>query len=218
VQPYLGLGAALGRAGHRVTVAAPAAFEGLVRRAGLSAFLVEPDPRLHVANGEPPRWLQSSAFVGAIRLHRATRAGSRLSVAFAGYRQASRKADVILHPAWLAPVARTIAQTDGCLALPTYLTPIHPTRAFPSPFFQLSPHPGWNGLSHVLILWLGRAALDGAPNSWRSHVAGLPPTTIGFLPPSGEPCLYGFSSHLICLLLLDGSPCTIFPSIGSSRE
>ncbi len=33
VEPYLGLGVALVRAGHQITVAAPAAFEALIRRA-----------------------------------------------------------------------------------------------------------------------------------------------------------------------------------------
>ena len=191
VEPYLGLGVALARAGHQVTVAAPAAFETLIRRAGLDAFLVEPDPRLLAVEGEPPRWLRSSAAAGAIRLRHG------LGIAYSGYLKASRRAHVILYPAWLAPVARTIAQTCGCLALPTYLAPIHPTRAFPSPFFNYSSHPGWNHLTHSMALWLGRAALNGAPNTWRSQVVGLAPTAIDLLPPDGEVCLYGFCRSLL---------------------
>ncbi len=194
VEPYLGLGAALARAGHRVTVAAPAAFDGLIRRAGLDAFRVEPDPRLLAVGGEPPRWLACSVIAGAIRL---SRAGSGLGIAYSGYLEASRRADVILHPPWLAPVARTIAQMTRCLAVPTYLAPIHPTRAFPSPFFNFSPRPGWNHLSHFMALWLGRAALNGLPNTWRSQVSGLAPTTIELLPQEGEVCLYGFCRSLV---------------------
>jgi len=191
VEPYLGLGVALARAGHQVTVAAPSAFEALIRRAGLDAFLVEPDPRLLAVEGEPPRWLRSSATAGAMRLRHS------LGITYSGYLQASRRAHVILYPAWLAPVARTIAQTCGCLALPTYLAPMHPTRAFPSPFFNYSSHPGWNHLSHFMALWLGRAALNGAPNTWRSQVVGLAPTAIDLLPPDGEVCLYGFCRSLL---------------------
>jgi hypothetical protein len=191
VEPYLGLGVALARAGHQVTVAAPAAFEALIRRAGLDAFLVEPDPRLLAVEGEPPRWLRSSATAGAIRLRHG------LGITYSGYLQASRRAHVILYPAWLAPVARTISQTCGCLALPTYLAPIHPTRAFPSPFFNYSSHPGWNHLSHFMALWLGRAALNGVPNTWRSQVVGLAPTPIELLPREGEVCLYGFCRSLL---------------------
>lgn len=191
VEPYLGLGVALARAGHLVTVAAPAAFEALIRRAGLDAFLVEPDPRLLAVEGEPPRWLGSSATAGAIRLRHG------LGITYSGYLRASRRAHIILYPAWLAPVARTIAQTCGCLALPTYLAPIHPTRAFPSPFFNYSPHPGWNHLSHFMALWLGRAALNGVPNAWRSQVVGLAPTAVELLPPDGEVCLYGFCRSLL---------------------
>ena len=197
VEPYLGLGVALARAGHRVTVAAPAAFEAHIRQAGLDVFLVEPDPRLLAVEGEPPRWLRSSAAAAAIRLRHATRAGSGLGVTYSGYLQASRRAHLILYPAWLAPVARTIAQTCGCIALPTYLAPIHPTHAFPSPFFNFSPHPGWNHLSHSMALWLGRAVLNGVPNTWRSQVVGLAPTAIELLPPDGEVCLYGFCRTLL---------------------
>ena len=197
VEPYLGLGAALARAGHQVTVAAPAAFEGLVRRAGLVPFLVEPDPRLLAVQGEPPRWLRSSTAAGAIRLRLAARAGSGLGVTYSGYLDASRRADVILYPAWLAPIARTIAQNFGCLAVASYLAPIHPTRDFPSPFLHFSPYPGWNYMSHSLALWVGRAALNGAPNTWRSQVAGMAPAAIDLLPPDGEVCLYGFCRSLL---------------------
>jgi hypothetical protein len=197
VEPYVGLGVALARAGHLVTVAAPAAFEALVRRAGLDAFLVEPDPRLLAVDGEPPRWLRSSPAAGAIRLRLASHAGSGLGRTYSGCLEASRHADVVLYPAWLAPVAKTIAQTRGCLALPTYLAPIHPTRAFPSPFFNFSSRPGWNQLSHFMALWLGRAALNGAPNTWRSQVVGLAPAAIELLPPDGEVCLYGFCRSLL---------------------
>jgi UDP:flavonoid glycosyltransferase YjiC (YdhE family) len=197
VEPYLGLGAALARAGHLVTVAAPAAFEGLVRWAGLDPFLVEPDPRLVGVEGKPPRWLRSSAAAGAIRLRLAARAGSGLGATYSGYREASRRADVILYPAWLAPVAKTIAQTFGCSAVATYLAPIHPTRAFPSPFLHFSSHPGWNHVSHSLALWVGRAALNGAPNAWRSQVAGLDAAAVDLLPADGELCLYGFCRSLL---------------------
>jgi UDP:flavonoid glycosyltransferase YjiC (YdhE family) len=197
VEPYLGLGVALVTAGHRVTVAASAAFEGLVRRAGLDPFLVEPDPRLVSVRGEPARWLPASASAGAIRLHLASRAGSSLGAAYSGYLEASRDADVVLYPAWLAPVARTIAETRSCLALPAYLAPIHPTRAFPSPFLPIPSHTGWNRLSHWAAVGLWRTALDGAPNAWRSRSLGLPPAPIELLPPAGEACLYGFCRSLL---------------------
>ena len=197
VEPYLGLGVALARAGHQVTVAAPAAFEAFIRRAGLVPFRVEPDPRLLAVGGEPPRSLRSSVTAGAIRLRRAARAGSGLGIAYSGYQAASRRADVILYPPWLAPVARTIAQTCGCLTVPTYLAPIHPTHAFPSPFFNFSSHPEWNRLSHFMALCLGRAALNGAPDTWRSQVVGLAPAPMELLPPDGEVCLYGFCRSLL---------------------
>jgi hypothetical protein len=132
-----------------------------------------------------------------MRLRQGTHARSGLGGAYSGYLAASRNADVILHPAWLTPVARTIAETTGGLALPAFLAPIHPTRAFPSPFLNLSSHPDWNPWSHTLALWLGRAALNGAPNKWRSQVVGLAPTEVELLPPDDEVCLYGFCRSLL---------------------
>jgi hypothetical protein len=74
---------------------------------------VDPDPRLLAVKGEPPRWLRSSAAEGAIRLRLTTRAGAGLGITYSGYLHASRRADVFLNPAWLDPVARTIAQACG---------------------------------------------------------------------------------------------------------
>jgi UDP:flavonoid glycosyltransferase YjiC (YdhE family) len=48
-----------------------------------------------------------------------------------------------------------------------------------------------------MALWLGRAALNGVPNTWRSQVVGLPPAPIELLPPHGEICLYGFCRSLL---------------------
>ena len=197
VEPYLALGFALARLGHELKVAAPAGFAPLIRRAGLEAFLVEPDPRLRAVGEDLPRWLRPSVGEGVIRMRRAARPRSGLGQAYSGYLQASRDADVILHPAWLAPVARTIAECCGSLAVPAYLAPIHPTRAFPSPFLNISSRPEWNHPSHVMALWLGRAVLHGAPNHWRSRILGLPPARVDFLPPAGSVCLYGFSRSLL---------------------
>jgi hypothetical protein len=178
-------------------VAASAAFEGLIQGAGLHAFVVQPDPRLLPVDGEPPRWMPGSASAGAVRLFLASRAGAGLSAAYSGYLEASRGSHVILYPTLLAPIARTIAPLCNSIHLPAYLAPMHPTRAFSSPFFNFPPFSRWHRLSHLIALWLARAALNGAPNSWRSSALGLPPTAIEFLPSDGELCLYGFSRSLL---------------------
>jgi UDP:flavonoid glycosyltransferase YjiC (YdhE family) len=197
VEPLIGLGAALGKAGHQVCVAASAAFAGLIRGAGLEARLVEPEPRLLAFGGEPPRWLTGSAASSAIRLLRPGRTGSRLRAAYSGYLEASRDADLILYPTWLAPVARTAAQVCGSLALPAYSAPIHPTRAFPSPFLSIPSHSRWNRSSHLAALGLWQRALGGTPDAWRSEALGLPPQGNRLLPPDGELCLYGYSPSLL---------------------
>lgn len=196
VEPYLGLGVALARGGHQVTVAASAAHESLIRRAGLEAFTVEADPRLKSVNGEPPRWLVPSAIDGAIRLRAAARKPPGLDSIYSGYLEAARSADVVVYSLWLGPVARAMAEIRGCLAIPALLAPIHPTRAFPSPYLPLALHPGVNRVTHRLALRLGRAALHGAPNSWRRRI-GLEPAGGDLLLHGEDLCLYGFSRTLV---------------------
>lgn len=197
VEPYVGLGSVLARRGHVVTVAAPTAFAGLVRRAGLRWHPVPPDPRLLADGGGPPEWLERSATHGAARLRRAAASGRSLHLAYSRYLAAGEAADVVLHPPWLTPVARTIEESTGCRTVPAYLAPLHPTRAFPSPFFNPGLPERMNYASHRIALWLGRAALNGAPNTWRARVTGLAPARLDLLPPEGELCLYGYSPTLL---------------------
>jgi len=197
VEPYLGLGVALARAGHAVTVAVSAGFERLARRAGLQTLAVEPDPRLTADDGGPPLWLRPSAVEGVIRLRRAARQASRPSGAYSGYLEAGRGADVVLYPALLAPIARTIGHRYGCALIPAYLAPLHPTRAFPSPYLNLPLRPSWNRTSHLLALRLSKAAMAGLPSSWRTPIPGGAPASLDPIPPRSEICLYGFSRHVL---------------------
>lgn len=194
VQPYVGLGVGLAAHGHRVTVAVSAAFEGLVREAGLRPWVVAPDPRLTAAGEGEPRWYLPGVAYGAIRIMRARGSGSAERL-YQDYASASRVADAVLYPMWAAPAARGLHRTTGIQTIAAYLAPVHPTRAFPSPFLPPRLTAGSNRLGHWVVLALLRAALDGF--TLPVATPGAPERSNGVLPPPGELCLYGCSPTLV---------------------
>ena len=191
VQPYVGLGAALLARGAQVTVAAAPAFAGLIRRAGLTAFPVEPDPRLAADGGGARRWFRTGAGAAIRRLP-----AKALRAMYDGFLYASRRSEILIYDAWAAPAALAVAEALGLPAIPAYLAPLHPTRAFPSPFLPMPASPELNLFSHRMALWVRRAGLGGLPGGYRQSL-GLPAAGTIFLPVDGDTCLYGFSRHLV---------------------
>jgi len=196
VQPYVGLGAALAARGHLVTVAAGAAFEPLIRRAGLAACVVEPDPRLVADGANPPRWFRPEVAFAARRLLTGGGGAGPWSRLYAGYQAASRGADVLLYPAWAAPVARILGEALGVLTISAYLTPVHPTQAFPSPFVKFPANATLNPIGHQLALWMMGMAFGDLPNAWRRELP-LPPAAIRPISSDMTACLYGYSQVLV---------------------
>ena len=195
VQPYVGLGAALAAAGHHVIVGAPLAFAGLVRSAGLSFHPQEPDPRLVAGPGGPRRWLRPSVKARALGLWAAWLQGPAALGSVEGQSAACHRADLLIYPAWLAPVALRLERANRLQAIPAYLAPLHPTDSFPSPFLEPWPRGLSNRLSHHLAWWFGHALLGGGLASGVSVGGRL--SSQGMLPPHGEVCLYGYSHNLL---------------------
>ena len=196
VQPYIGLGAALKASGCEVTLAVPDAFVDLVEKATLRAFPVAPDPRLVSAEAGQPRWLEPGVLRSALRLKSRAGKSAGLMATYSGYLAASEKADLVLYPAWAAPVAQAIGKALGMPTLAAYLAPIHPTHAFPSPFLPGLGFLG-NRLSHVLALILMGAALQGIPGRWGRKVLEVDRIPTRFVPRPGQVCLYGYSRSLL---------------------
>ena len=198
VEPYLGLGVALAQAGHRVTVAAPAAFEGLIRRAGVEAFLVEPDPRLR---GRRKGAAALAAILGdgggdppAPRGPRPVGFGHQL-FRLPGGQPACRCRPL----PGLARSGRQDDRPDLRLPCPTDLPGADPSDArLSQPVLQPLVAPGMESdrATSWPSGWGGRRS-NGVPNTWRSQVVGLAPTAIELLPPDGEVCLYGFCRSLL---------------------
>ncbi|MEV0176315.1 glycosyltransferase [Streptomyces sp. NPDC050803] len=132
VAPYTGLGHALARAGHQVTLATHGCFEPLVAGSGLNFHPLPVDPRaeLHSTRG---RGLHRST-TGVGKLMRV----SAMARALVGRMTddlvaAARASDVLLLSSSLAPLGRTIAEGLRLPCIGAYLQPLAPTREFAPP-------------------------------------------------------------------------------------
>ncbi|WP_328876736.1 glycosyltransferase [Streptomyces sp. NBC_00287] len=129
VAPYTGLGHALARAGHQVTLVTHGCFERLVAGSELRFHPLPVDPRAELESSRG-RGLHRSA-TGVGKLMRV----SALARAVVGKMTddlvaAARESDVLLLSSSLAPLGRTIAEGLRLPALGVYLQPVAPTREF----------------------------------------------------------------------------------------
>ncbi|MFF4014815.1 glycosyltransferase [Streptomyces sp. NPDC001843] len=188
VAPYTGLGAALRRAGHDVTVAASDAFAPLVRDAGLDSRALPADPRTRgtVTNGrELVR--SASAFVAEL--------GQGFAEAVAG------GTDLLLLSATTAPLGWHVTEATGVPSLGVYLQPTAPTGDFP-PVVT-----GSRSLGRTGNRLAGRFALRMADRIFERAVVDLrrrlelPPLSAAAMRRRQEradwPVLHGFSTVLV---------------------
>ncbi|MGW0912721.1 glycosyltransferase [Streptomyces sp. NPDC002784] len=132
VAPYTGLGHAVARAGHEVTLVTHGCFERLVAGSGLGFHPLPVDPRAELESARG-RGLHRSA-TGAGKLMRV----SALARALVGRMTddlvaAARRSDVLLLSSSLAPLGRTIAEGLRLPGIGVYLQPLAPTGEFAPP-------------------------------------------------------------------------------------
>ncbi|MEU1511638.1 glycosyltransferase [Streptomyces sp. NPDC005811] len=132
VAPFTGLGHALVRAGHEVTLVTHERFAPLVTGSGVDFHPLPVDPRAELES-ERGRGLHHSAsgpgkLLRAIRLARAVVGEMTDDLVTAAH-----SADALLAAAPLAPLARTIAEGLSLPILGLHLQPIAPTREFAPP-------------------------------------------------------------------------------------
>ncbi|MGW0598711.1 glycosyltransferase [Streptomyces sp. NPDC002776] len=132
VAPYTGLGHALARAGHEVTLVTHGCFERLVAGSGLGFHPLPVDPRAELESARG-RGLHSST-TGVGKLMRV----SALARALVGRMTddlvaAARRSDVLLLSSSLAPLGRTIAEGLRLPGIGVYLQPLAPTGEFAPP-------------------------------------------------------------------------------------
>jgi sterol 3beta-glucosyltransferase len=173
VEPFVALGLGLARAGHDVTLAAPAMLTGLGTARGLRVAPID-DGLLRLKDTEP----------GQAALGGEGRGGGKLALIRQvkpllrrmiddGWAAAQHAEAIMFHPKALAGLH--VAEKLGVpafLALPVPM--LTPTRAFPFPLFTRS-------LGHLLNRWsfhlarLISAPYAGMINAWRREVLGLLP-------------------------------------------
>ncbi|WAZ27288.1 glycosyltransferase [Streptomyces cinnabarinus] len=193
VAPYTGLGQALARGGHQVTLVTHACFEPLVAGSELRFHPLPVDPRaeLHSARG---RGLHRSA-TGVGKLMRV----AMLARAVVGRMTddlvaAARACDVLLLSSSLGPLGRTIAEGLRLPCLGLYLQPLAPTREFAPPVLGAA---SWGALGnrfagHGVNLLMERIFASTVP-SVRARL-GLPRGNHGG---RALPVLHGFSPLVV---------------------
>ncbi|MDX2677913.1 glycosyltransferase [Streptomyces sp. NY05-11A] len=132
VAPFTGLGHALVRAGHEVTLVTHARFAPLVAGSGVGFHALPVDPRAELES-ERGRDLHRST-TGPGKLLRV----ARMARALVGQMTddiltAARASDVLLLSASVAPLGHTIAEGLSLPSLGLYLQPVAPTGEFAPP-------------------------------------------------------------------------------------
>ncbi|MFF3935339.1 glycosyltransferase [Streptomyces phaeofaciens] len=194
VAPFTGLGHALVRAGHEVTLVTHERFAPLVVGSGVGFHPLPVDPRAELESARG-RGLHRSA-TGAGKLLRVVRMARALVGRMADdVLTAARGSDVLLLSASVAPLGHTVAEGLGLPALGLPLQPIAPTREFAPPvlgggsFGTLG-----NRLAGHGVEWAVDRVFAPVLPEVRSRL-GLPPGRTR--PHPAAPVLHGFSPLVV---------------------
>ncbi|MGI5215695.1 glycosyltransferase [Plantactinospora sp. CA-290183] len=201
VTPYTGLGARLRAAGHRVTLAAPAAFAPLAAGCGLDFRAIPGDLSALRASDSDQRPSRSPP--GAAGVLEFLRLGNRFvddlgdGIAAA----AEPGADVLLLSSTTAPLGYSVAQAHGVPSLGVFLQPLYPTGAFPPTLLNVPSLGRWgNRTAGRLGHALARRVYADASRRLRARL-GLPPAGLGGLDrraaTEGWPVKHGFSPAVV---------------------
>ncbi|MFI6034973.1 glycosyltransferase [Streptomyces sp. NPDC051315] len=198
VAPFTGLGHALVRAGHEVTLVTHARFAPLVTGSGMDFHALPVDPRAELES-ERGRGLHRSS-TGAGKLLRV----ARMARAVVGRMTddlvaAAHASDLLLLSASVAPLGHSIAEGLSLPSLGLCLQPLAPTREFAPPMLGGgSWGPVGNRLAgHGVELAVQRVFAPALP-AVRARL-GLPARRFGTGPRvrRDRPVLHGFSTHLV---------------------
>ncbi|MFJ8061576.1 glycosyltransferase [Streptomyces sp. NPDC096142] len=132
VAPYTGLGQALVRAGHEVTLVTHAAFAPLVAGSGVGFHPLPVDPRAELESSRG-RGLHRSASGAGKLLRVVGMARALVGRMTDDLLTAARSSDVLLLSSSLGPLGHTIAEGLSLPSMGVYLQPIAPTREFAPP-------------------------------------------------------------------------------------
>jgi sterol 3beta-glucosyltransferase len=200
VQPYIALGRGLQDAGHQVQIATDSTFQDFIAASGLGFAEVKADPRralqedIRQIGSNPIRligWIERQ-FTPLARQY------------FIDMQAACQDSNAILVSV-LAFAAMHVAQALQIPFLATYLSPVTPTREFPS--MVASGMPKWLPFKGQLY-WLSFRLYNLAffrmilpvVNQMRQEILDLPAVPWSYyshLDLSEVPIIYGYSEHVI---------------------
>ncbi|GKQ35012.1 glycosyltransferase [Streptomyces sp. A012304] len=132
VAPFTGLGHALVRAGHEVTLVTHGRFAPLVAGSGVGFHPLPVDPRAELESERGRGLHRSTSGVGKL-LRVARMARALVADMTDDLLAAARTSDVLLLSASMAPLGHTIAEGLSLPSLGLYLQPVAPTREFAPP-------------------------------------------------------------------------------------
>ncbi|CAM5594592.1 glycosyltransferase [Streptomyces aurantiogriseus] len=201
VAPFTGLGHALVRAGHEVTLVTHARFAPLVTGSGVGFHPLPVDPREELES-ERGRGLHRSS-TGAGKLLRLARMGRALVGRMTDdLVAAARASDALLLSASVAPLGHTIAEGLSLPSLGLYLQPVAPTGEFRPPMLGGG---SWGALGnrlagHGVELAVEQAFAPALP-AVRARL-GLPAARrfgrgLRARERRDGPVLHGFSAHMV---------------------
>lgn len=201
VQPYIPLGMGLQRAGHEVTLAAPAVFAPMIQEAGLKVYPTRINVQDELKKPEVSQLLGDKWLMFKL--------GKVIEIFNAIYRSvfedflaAAEGADLII-ASTVAYGAQECAEKHGIPIVGSHLSPLSPTRAFPTFFMRGGlPFGLLNRQLHYFTEWASWMTARSAINQWRKNDLGLQPlgafnTIFGRMRAAGLPILYAYSPSVI---------------------
>ncbi|MFF3332376.1 glycosyltransferase [Streptomyces sp. NPDC002888] len=201
VAPYTGLGHALLRAGHEVTLVTHTRFEPLVTGSGLGFHALPVDPRAELESSRGRGLHRSASGVGKL-VRVAEMARTLVGRMTDDLVAAARTSDVLLLSSSLAPLGHTIAEGLSLPSLGAFLQPLAPTREFAPPVLGVG---SWGAVGnrfagHGVGLAVERIFAAAVPTV-RARL-GLPPArrpgaALRARERQGWPVLHGFSPLVV---------------------
>ncbi|MBC2908155.1 glycosyltransferase [Streptomyces cupreus] len=191
VAPYTGLGHALAREGHQVTLVTHGCFERLVAGSELGFHPLPVDPRAELESSRGRGLHRSATGVGKL-MRVAALARALVGKMADDLVAAARESDILLLSSSLAPLGRTVAEGLRLPSMGVYLQPLAPTREFAPPVLgggSLGAL-GNRVAGHGVNLVMDRIFASTLP-SVRARL-GLPRTRVRELP-----VLHGFSPLVV---------------------
>lgn len=201
VQPYIPLGVGLQRAGHVVTLAAPAVFAPMIQAAGLTVYPTRINVQEELKKPEVSKLLGDKWLM--FKLGKVIEIfNSIYRSVFEDFLNATEGADLII-ASTVAYGAQECAEKRGIPIISSHLSPLSPTSAFPTFFLRAGlPFGLLNRQLHYFTEWASWMSARSAINQWRKNELGLPPlgmfnTIFGRMRVAGLPILYAYSPSVI---------------------